>query len=162
MMIPPCTAASRRPPLAARLALAVPLAAALAAAAQPGPQSLATTRLNAGIHNIEAEVAQTPEERATGLMFRREMGASHGMLFAFEPPAQRRCFWMKNTLLPLSIAFLADDGTVVNVADMQPQTTESHCSLEAVRYALEMNQGWFAKRGIGRGSRLTGAPFGPP
>jgi len=138
------------------------LAAASSAAAQDAqgvPQRLGTVRLNAGIHNIEAEVAQSPAERSIGLMHRREMPANHGMLFAFERPGVQ-CFWMKNTLLPLSIAFLADDGTVVNVADMQPQTTESHCSLAPVRYALEMNQGWFAKRGIGRGAKLTGAPFG--
>ena len=144
-----------------RLLTAVALAAAACAAlAQAGPQSLATIRLNAGIHNIQAELAQSPEERATGLMHREKMDANHGMLFAFEAPARTRCFWMKNTLLPLSIAFLADDGTVVNIADMQPQTTESHCSQEPVRYALEMNQGWFAKRGIGRGAKVTGSPFG--
>jgi uncharacterized membrane protein (UPF0127 family) len=90
------------------------------------------------------------------------MPGNHGMLFVFEPPAQVHCFWMKNTLLPLSIAFLADDGTVVDVADMKPQTTESHCPRQPVRYALEMNQGWFAKRGIGAGAKLTGAPFGRP
>ena len=128
-------------------------------AAQPAPQHLPTVRLNAGIHNIQAELAQTPEQRSVGLMHRRAMDTPHGMLFAFEQPATQ-CFWMKNTLLPLSIAFLADDGTVVNVADMQPQTTESHCSTQPVRYALEMNQGWFAKRGVRNGSKLTGAPFG--
>ena len=128
-------------------------------AAQPAPQQLPTVRLNAGIHNIQAELAQTPEQRSVGLMHRRSMDTPHGMLFAFEQPATQ-CFWMKNTLLPLSIAFLADDGTVVNVADMQPQTTESHCSAQPVRYALEMNQGWFARRGVKSGSKLTGAPFG--
>lgn len=147
---------------AVRLASAAALACCVAASAQTGPQRLGAIRLNAGIHNIEAEVAQSPDERATGLMFREKMDANHGMLFVFEAPARTQCFWMKNTLLPLSIAFLADDGTVVNVADMQPQTTASHCSLKPVRYALEMNQGWFAKRGIGAGARLSGAPFGTP
>jgi uncharacterized membrane protein (UPF0127 family) len=66
---------------------------------------------------------------------------------------------MRNTLLPLTIAFVADDGTIVNLADMQPQSEQSHCSAKPVRYALEMNQGWFAKRGIGAGSRLGGRPF---
>ena len=140
--------------------MAIAFAAACGtAAAQPAPQALPAVRLNAGIHNIQAELAQTPEQRSVGLMHRRSMDAPHGMLFAFEQPATQ-CFWMKNTLLPLSIAFLADDGTVVNVADMQPQTTESHCSTQPVRYALEMNQGWFAKRGVRNGSKLTGAPFG--
>ena len=147
---------------AARAALGAALAAcALAAQAQqPAPQQLPTTRLNAGIHNIEAEVAQTPQERAVGLMHRRQMPAHRGMLFVFEPPAQVHCFWMRNTLLPLSIAFLADDGTVVDVADMKPETTDEHCPRAPVRYALEMNQGWFAKRGIGPGSRISGPPFG--
>ncbi len=137
---------------AALLALAVP------AGAQTGPQKLPTVRLNAGMHLIQAEVAQTPDERATGLMFRETMGANEGMLFAFEQPGTQ-CFWMKNTLLPLSIAFLADDGTVVNIADMQPKTLDSHCSERPVRYVLEMNQGWFAKRGVKAGSRIGGPPF---
>ena len=155
---------ARSAPLAAaRQACAAALAvAAVASAAQTAPQQLAVIRLNAGIHNIQAEVAQTPEERSTGLMFRSSMEANRGMLFAFEPPARTQCFWMKNTLLPLSIAFLADDGTIVNIADMAPQTTESHCSQQPVRYALEMNKGWFAKRGIDRGARLSGPLFGKP
>jgi uncharacterized membrane protein (UPF0127 family) len=141
--------------------LAALLAASSAAAqdAQGVPQRLGTVRLNAGIHNIEAEVAQSPAERSTGLMHRREMPVNHGMLFAFERPGVQ-CFWMKNTLLPLSIAFRADDGTIVNIADMKPETTDSHCSAKAVRYALEMNQGWFAKRGLQSGTKLSGEPFG--
>ena len=91
-------------------------------------------------------------------MFRRVMAQHEGMLFVFDEPSPQ-CFWMKNTLLPLAIAFLADDGTVVNIDDMQPQTLESHCSTKPVRYVLEMNQGWFAKRGIKAGSKIGGAPF---
>jgi uncharacterized membrane protein (UPF0127 family) len=93
------------------------------------------------------------------MMFRTEMAQHEGMLFVFDGP-ERRCFWMKNTLLPLSIAFIADDGRIVNLADMQPQSEQSHCSAEPVRFALEMNQGWFAKRGIKPGSKLKGPPFG--
>ena len=129
------------------------------AAAQTGAQKLPSIRLNAGIHNIEAEVAQTPDERSTGLMFRPVMAANAGMLFAFEQSGQQ-CFWMKNTLLPLSVAFVADDGSIVNIDEMKPQTLDSHCSTRPVRFVLEMNQGWFAKRGIKAGSRLRGAPFG--
>jgi uncharacterized membrane protein (UPF0127 family) len=140
--------------IAACLALAVG-----AALAQDGPQKLGTIRLNAGMHLIQAEVAQTPEQRSIGLMFRKFMGPNEGMLFAFEEPSQQ-CFWMKNTLLPLSIAFLADDGTVVNIEDMRPQTLDGHCSKSAVRFALEMNDGWFAKRGIKPGSKIGGTPFG--
>src|SRR2546430_586959 len=106
--------------IASRLFVALSLTAtALACAAQQGPQKLAAIRLNAGMHNIQAEIARTPDERATGLMFRERMGANEGMLFAFEEPATQ-CFWMKNTLLPLSAAFVADDGTVVNIEDMAP------------------------------------------
>ena len=128
------------------------------AVAQEGPQNLPTVRLGAGIHNIQAQLAQTPEQRATGLMFRSSMGTNEGMLFAFEAPATQ-CFWMKNTLLPLSAAFIADNGTVINIEDMKPQTLDSHCSKQPVRFVLEMNQGWFAKRGIKPGSKLSGPPF---
>lgn len=82
------------------------------------------------------------------------------MLFVFEQPA-KQCFWMKNTFLPLTAAFVADDGTIVNLVDMKPQTTDSHCSEKPVRFVLEMNQGWFAKKGLKAGSRVSGAAFKP-
>ena len=132
---------------------------AATAQAQPLPQTnLPVVQLNAGMHNIHAQVAKTPDQRATGLMHRKDMPQHEGMLFVFEQPSVQ-CFWMKNTLLPLSIAFLADDGTVINVRDMQPQAQDSHCSDKPVRFVLEMNHGWFAKRGIKPGSRLRGGPF---
>ncbi len=109
--------------------------------------------ITAGMHVIQAQVASTPEQRTIGLMFRTEMPTNEGMLFVFERPTGQ-CFWMKNTLIPLTAAFIADDGTIVNLADMQPKTLDSHCSTAPVRYVLEMNQGWFAKRGITDGSRL--------
>ena len=121
-------------------------------------RNLPRVALTAGMHLIQAQVAATPEQRSTGLMHRTDMPANEGMLFVFEEPAGQ-CFWMKNTLLPLTAAFVADDGTIVNLADMKPQTTDSHCSEKPVRYVLEMNQGWFAKRGLKAGSRLGGAPF---
>jgi uncharacterized membrane protein (UPF0127 family) len=133
---------------------------ACAAGAQGVPQDLPAITLHAGMHNIRAAVAQTPEQRQTGLMFRREMAQHEGMLFVFDD-ASPQCFWMKNTLLPLSIAFLADDGTVVNIDEMKAQTLDAHCSTKPVRYVLEMNQGWFAKRGIKPGSKLAGPPFAP-
>ena len=139
-------------------AIAVLCLAALASA-QEGPQKLAPVRLNAGIHNINAELASTPQQREIGLMFRTAMPANDGMLFAFEQPAQQ-CFWMRNTLIPLSVAFIGDDGSVVNIDDMKPQTLDSHCSAKPVRFVLEMNEGWFAKRGIKAGSRLRGGPLG--
>ncbi len=131
----------------------------LAAQAQTGPQpKLPTVDLQAGMHIIKAEVAQTGEQQMTGMMFRRSMGTNEGMLFV-NPGSERRCFWMRNTLIPLAIAFIADDGTIVNIAEMQAQSDQSHCSEKPVRYALEMNQGWFAKRGIKAGFKLKGAPF---
>ena len=128
------------------------------ACAQDGPQNLPAIRLTAGMHLIQAQLAQTPDERGTGLMFRTAMGANEGMLFVFEQ-AGTQCFWMKNTLLPLAIAFVADDGSVVNIDEMKPQTLDSHCSTRPVRFVLEMNRGWFAKRGIKSGAKLQGAPF---
>lgn len=131
-----------------------------AAAAQTGPQPrLQTVALTAGMHVIQAELAVTPEQQQMGMMFRTRMGTNEAMLFIEAEPS-RRCFWMRNTLIPLSIAFLTDDGTIVNIADMKPQSDESHCSAQAVRYALEMNVGWFAKRGLKTGSRIRGGPFG--
>jgi uncharacterized protein len=129
-----------------------------AAVAQEPQMTLPRVKLSAGMHQIDAQVARTNDERATGLMYRKEMPQHEGMLFVFEEPTQQ-CFWMKNTLLPLSAAFVADDGTVVNVEEMKPQTLDSHCSDKPVRYVLEMNQGWFAKKGIKPGARLAGLPL---
>lgn len=141
------------------LLLACLLNLGVSAWSQDSPQlNLPRIRLNAGMHQLDVQVAATPDQRATGLMYRREMPQHEGMLFVFERPAGQ-CFWMKNTLLPLTAAFIADDGTIVNLADMKPQTTDSHCSDKPVRYVLEMNQGWFTKRGIKAGSRLAGEPF---
>ena len=141
------------------LAVCLTAFAARPGLAQTAAQSLPTLTLNAGIHNITAEVAQSEEQRATGLMFRETMQPNHGMLFAFEQAGQQ-CFWMKNTLLPLDIAFVADDGTIVNLDRMKPQTLDAHCSTKPVRFVLEMNDGWFAKRGITAGVKLQGKPFG--
>jgi uncharacterized membrane protein (UPF0127 family) len=134
-------------------------AAICAAAAQEGPQPrLPTVNLTAGMHVIKAEVAVTAQQQMTGMMFRREMPGNEGMLFVNEG-AGLRCFWMKNTLVPLTIAFIEDDGSIVNLADMNPLDERSHCSAKPVRYALEMPQGWFAKRGIKAGHKLKGGPF---
>ena len=131
-----------------------------AATAQEGPQlNLPRVELTAGMHRIDAQLAQTREQRQIGLMHRKEMPQHEGMLFVFEQPAVQ-CFWMKNTLLPLTAAFVQDDGTIVNLADMKPQTLDSHCSAKPVRYVLEMNQGWFERKGIRAGARLAGGPFG--
>jgi uncharacterized membrane protein (UPF0127 family) len=126
---------------------------------QPQPQlQLPRTPLTIGMFQIDAQVATGPEQHATGLMFRKEMPQHEGMLFVFQNP-NPQCFWMKNTLLPLTAAFVADDGTIVNLEDMKPQSLESHCSKKPVRFVLEMNQGWFAKKGFKAGSKIFGAPF---
>jgi uncharacterized protein len=134
------------------------LAPALTSAQESPQLNLRRAKLTAGMHVIDAQVALTPEQRQIGLMLRKTMPQHEGMIFMFEEASQQ-CFWMKNTLLPLTAAFLADDGTIVNLADMKPETTDSHCSHKPVRYVLEMNQGWFAKKGIKPGSKLAGSIF---
>ena len=129
------------------------------AGAQDGPQpKLQTVELTAGMHVIHTELAVTPAQQQVGMMFRRGMGGNDGMLFVNDDLGVR-CFWMHNTLIPLSIAFLAEDGTLVNIADMAPRTDDSQCSAKPVRYALEVPQGWFAKRGLKPGLKLRGGPF---
>jgi uncharacterized membrane protein (UPF0127 family) len=123
---------------------------------QPMPR-LPTVNLTAGMHVIHAEVAVRPEHRARGLMFREQLGQNEGMLFIFDDTAIQ-CMWMRNTLVPLSVAFIADDGTIVNIEDMAPKTEESHCGAKRLRYALEMEQGWFAKRGLKAGTVIKGIP----
>jgi uncharacterized membrane protein (UPF0127 family) len=117
--------------------------------------TLPIKKLNAGMHVIHAEIAATPETRRTGLMNRKSLAPNHGMLFVFDQ-ALVECFWMRNTFIPLSIAFLLEDGTIVNIADMKPQSDESHCSSKPVRFALEMEQGWFAARAMTPGKKILG------
>ena len=129
------------------------------AQAQTEPQPrLPITTLTAGMHLIKAELAVTSDQQATGMMWRTEMVGNEGMLFV-KNDDQIRCFWMKNTLLPLSIAFLTADGTIINIAEMQARSEQSHCSTQPARFALEMRQGWFAKNGIQPGFKLRGKPF---
>lgn len=145
-------------PLLSLLAAGLLSLAAGAVRAEEPQMNLPRVKLSAGMHIIDTQVAATPQQRATGLMHRREMPQHEGMLFVFEQP-NVQCFWMMNTLIPLTAAFVADDGTIVNLADMKPQTTNSHCSEKPVRFVLEMNQGWFAKKGLKAGAKLTGEPF---
>jgi uncharacterized protein len=135
------------------LAFATPLATPFAAAQQKSP----TIPLTAGMYVIQAEVAARDAERQQGLMFRDRMGPNEGMVFLFEQPAGV-CMWMKNTLLPLSVAFIDETGKIVNIEDMKPRSLDSHCALKPVRYALEMNQGWFKQKNIKPGSKIKGLP----
>jgi hypothetical protein len=116
--------------------------------------------LSAGFYRIEAEVAANQADRMQGLMQRRSMPANQGMLFVF-PKAERHCMWMRNTLLPLSVAFLDEQGRILNIEDMKPQTDTSHCAAEAARFALEMNVGWFAGKGLKAGQRINGVDKSP-
>ena len=137
-----------RPTLAFVLALAAGAAAA---------QSLPVVRLQAGMHLIQAEVAADFASRGQGLMYRSAMASNAGMLFIFDE-ASAQCMWMKNTLIALSVAFIDERGSVINIEDMAPQTEDSHCARRPARYALEMNRGWFAALGIKPGSRIGGIP----
>ena len=131
---------------------------ALAFAAAPAlAQDLPVVQLSAGMHSIRAEVAADFSTRMRGLMHRASLPANSGMLFIFDQPSIH-CMWMKNTLIPLSVAFLDEAGTLINIADMQPHSEQSHCAAREARYALEMNRGWFAARGIKPGMRLGGIP----
>ena len=129
------------------------LAAAAAARAQQPP--LPVVELGAGLYRIHAELADRDDTRTLGLMRRTSLAPSSGMLFLFDTSAEQ-CMWMKNTLLPLSVAFIDEGGTIINIEDMQPQTEDSHCAARPARFALEMAQGWFAERGIRAGTRLRG------
>ena len=115
--------------------------------------------LHVGSQVFRVEVAPTPSQRALGLMRRTHLASDAGMLFVFEQKG-RHCFWMKNTLIPLSIAFLADDGTILELKAMRPRTHELHCPTTPVRYALEVLQGEFGNKGIEPGMRVSGGPFG--
>ncbi|VFR21918.1 exported protein [plant metagenome] len=140
-----------------RLHALLACAALLPASVFAASGALPLRELTAGMHRIHAEIADTDASRTRGLMRRESLAPNHGMLFIFQD-SDTRCFWMRNTPLPLTIAFLDDAGRVVNLADMAPHTETPHCSAEPVRYALEMEQGWFSQRGIQAGARLQGLP----
>ncbi len=134
---------------------------ALSVTSGPAIGQLPALELSAGIHLIRAEVASTFDSRAQGLMFRKTLGASSGMLFVF-PDVSTHCMWMKNTYVPLSVAFMDEQGTIVSIHDMQPQNETSHCARKPARFALEMNQGWFAQKGIKPGAKIGGLDKAPP
>jgi len=132
------------------------LAAAQGAALPPQP----TIKLTAGIHVITAEVVANNETMTRGLMFRERLAPNHGMVFLYRDKSTL-CMWMRNTLIPLSVAFMDDDGTIVNIEDMAPRTDASHCAVKPVRFALEMERGWFDKRGLKPGAKIGGLPRAP-
>ncbi|EXI71613.1 MAG: hypothetical protein AW07_03512 [Candidatus Accumulibacter sp. SK-11] len=129
--------------------------------ASPARAQMPRIELSAGMYRIDAEVAANDANRMQGLMNRRSLAAGHGMLFVFGQPA-RHCMWMRNTYLPLSVAFLDRDGYILNIEDMQPETETNHCAAKAASFALEMNLGWFADKGIRPGARIAGIDKSPP
>src|SRR5574343_192007 len=132
----------------------------LALAATLANADMPRMELNLGMFRIDAEVAATDADRQTGLMHRRSMAQQAGMLFVFPQP-NTYCMWMRNTFIPLSVAFLDQDGVIINIEDMQPQTEDNHCARRPARFALEMNRGWFTQRGIKPGTRLGGLDKAP-
>jgi uncharacterized membrane protein (UPF0127 family) len=132
----------------------------LAISSHSAAQSLPRVQLNSGIHVIDAEVATNGATRSQGLMYRKSLGANEGMLFVF-PRDEPLCMWMRNTYVPLSVAFMDREGVILNIEDMHPQSDDTHCAIAPARYALEMNQGWFAKRGVKAGMRIGGLEKAP-
>ena len=116
-------------------------------------QKLPVKQFTVGMFVIQAEVAQTEAQREIGLMNRTSMGANEGMMFIFDRPASV-CMWMKNTLLPLSVAFLDSNGIILNIEEMLPQTLDNHCATKPALYALEMNAEWFKHKNLKPGTKI--------
>ena len=131
----------------------------LAAAAQA--QQLPEIALAVNGHKLAAEVAHTDPARAQGLMHRRMLPENRGMLFVFTTTAHH-AMWMMNTYIPLSVAFIDERGAIINIEDMKPHTQDTHPAAKPAKYALEMNQGWFGKRGIKPGAKIEGMEQAPP
>ena len=143
-------------------AAATLLAAALLAFAAPGRAEapLKALQIKVAGHALRAEVAATVEQRMKGLMFREKLGANDGMLFVFDEPGYH-AMWMKNTPLPLSVAFVDGEGRILNILDMEPHTLDQHMAAGPARYAIETNKGWFAQRRIKPGDKVAGLPKVP-
>lgn len=148
-------------PLPALRRIALGLGAALAVLAfSPAALASSLLELNIGIHRIHAEVANTSPTRSKGLMQRKQLATNQGMLFVFVQPGIH-CMWMRNTLIPLSVAFIDEQGRILNIEEMQPQTEDQHCASQPAKYALEMNAGWFAQRGFKAGTLIGGMAAAP-
>lgn len=140
--------------LSALAVLALGLFATRTAGCSKSDSGLPVIKVMVGDVSVRAEVASTDAQRARGLMYRRSMPKNNGMLFVYPSP-EPLSFWMKNTYLPLTIAYIDKRGMIVHLEDMTPLTTASHPSPKPVPYALEMNKGWFADKGIEVGTRVT-------
>jgi uncharacterized membrane protein (UPF0127 family) len=139
-----------------RVLATLALAAAFAAGADAG---FKTAQIKVGAHLLKVEIAASDPQRERGLMFREKMARDDGMLFVFDEPAYHS-MWMKNTLIPLSVAFLDSQGTILNILDMEPQTLDAHMAAGPAVYAIETNKGWFAAKKIKAGDKVTGLPRG--
>ena len=140
-----------------RFLLAASIIAFAAQAPAQKPLAYKTATLRIGGHPLKVEVAATDEQRMQGLMFREKLGRDDGMLFIFDQPAYQ-AMWMKNTLIPLSVAYLDAQGAILNILDMEPQTLDSHMSAGPSIYAIETNKGWFAGKKLKAGDKVTGLP----
>ena len=141
---------------------ALVLAAALFLAALPSLAEVTfrTASVKVASHPLKVEVAADEAQRMQGLMFRKQLGREEGMLFIFEEPAYHS-MWMKNTLIPLSVAFVDKDGVILNILDMEPQTLDSHMAAGPAVYAIETNKGWFAAKKVKAGDKVSGLPKAP-
>ena len=122
--------------------------------------SQGSLELSTGIHRIRAEVVNTSESRASGLMYRKSLPANTGMLFVFDQAVQH-CMWMRNTLIPLSVAFIDGNGRIINIEEMLPHTEDHHCAAKPAKFALEMSAGWFSSRGLSSGTQVNGIDKAP-
>ncbi|MGA7779606.1 MAG: DUF192 domain-containing protein [Paraburkholderia sp.] len=147
-------------PLAAASFMLAPVDSAYAQQMPPGakqPGEFPRTKLTVGMFVIDAAVASTDPDREQGLMYRTQLAPNEGMLFVF-PENAVHCFWMKNTLIPLSIAFMRADGTITDIDEMDAETTNNHCPRNNGAYALEMSKDWFESKGIKPGMVMQGLP----
>lgn len=141
--------------IALKTATSLPLLCLLLACSSPAQEPLARAELAINSQRLTVEVADNPAARGAGLMHRPSLPKSQGMVFVY-PYSGTLCMWMKNTMIPLSVAFIDVEGGILNIADMQPHTLEHHCSVAPAQYALEMNLGWFAQNNIASGDKVMG------
>jgi uncharacterized protein len=133
---------------------------ALAALAASADATFRSTHVKVAGHEIKVEVAENEPQREQGLMYRKSLGRNEGMLFLFEEPAYH-AMWMKNTLIPLSVAFIDAKGEILNILDMEPETLDAHMAAGPAVYAIEANKGWFAANRVKAGDKVTGLPKPP-
>jgi uncharacterized membrane protein (UPF0127 family) len=129
----------------------------LAASLAHADVAFKATRVKVGGHTLNAQIAATEPQRMQGLMFREKLGHDDAMVFIFDEPGYQS-MWMKNTLIPLSVAFIDGEGRILNILDMEPQTLDTHTSAGPALYAIETNRGWFEEKKIKPGEKVTGLP----